>query len=97
MPRHTSNADRIAKLAAEAAATAQEKAEKKAQKAAQPRRARKPSEPKAPVRMKIVWAVGEPGSTNPKIFPYPAKAAADAEAARLGKGNIVKALKVPME
>lgn len=97
MPRHMSNANRIAKLAAEAAATADEKALKKAQQAAQPKRARKPSGPKSPERMKIVWAVGEPGSANPKIFPYPAKAAADAEAARLGKGNVVRALKVPME
>jgi hypothetical protein len=92
-----SNANRIAKLAAEAEATAQEKAQMRAQKAAQPRRTRKPSQPKVAPRMKIVWAVGAPGSTSPKIFPYPAKAAADAEAARLGKGNIVTALKVPME
>jgi hypothetical protein len=97
MPRHMSNSQRIARLAAEAAATAREKEEKKktapAKKAATPRA---PRGPKPPVRMKIVWAVGEPGGQAVKVYPYPQKPQADAEAARLGRGHIVKAMKVPM-
>jgi hypothetical protein len=95
MPSHMSNSDRIARLAAEAAATAAEKAAKKA--APKAKRVSKPRAPKAPVRMKIVWCVGDPNAANPKIFAYPDRAAADAEAAKNGKGLPVKALKVPME
>jgi hypothetical protein len=47
--------------------------------------------------LKIVWAVGTPGQAPSKVFPYPDRAAADAEAVKLGKGHIVTALKVPME
>jgi hypothetical protein len=97
MARHASNSERIAKKAAEAAATAKEKAEKKAAAAAKPKRTPKAREPKPPVRMKIVWSVGEPGSANQKIFAYPDRAAADAEAARMGRNSFVRALKVPME
>jgi hypothetical protein len=101
MARHMSNAHRIQQMAAEAAATQREKAEKKAATAAaggeKKKRASRAKAPKAPARLKIVWAVGEPGGTSPKIFPYAEKAAAEAEAARLGKGSVVKALKVPME
>jgi hypothetical protein len=95
MPRHMSNSERIQRRAAEAAATAREKEESR--KTAPARRASTPRAPKAPTRMKIVWAVGEPGSPAVKVFAYPEKAAADAEAARLGRGHIVKAVKVPME
>jgi len=95
MPRRMSNSERIARKAAEAAATAREKVEKRA--AAPAAKPRAPRAPKAPVRMKIVWAVGEPGGPTVKVFPYPEKAAADAEAARLGRGHIVKGVKVPME
>ena len=99
MPAHMSNADRIAKKAAEAEATLKEKAEKAAAKAAAPKtkRVSKPREPKPPQRMKIVWGVGEPGGASSKVYPYAEKAAAEAEAQRLGKGHIVKPLKVPME
>jgi hypothetical protein len=100
MPAHLSNADRIAKAAAEVAAADAEKAEKAAKKAASPpkKRVSKPREPKPPVRMKIMWQVGEPGSaTVGKTFPYADRAAADAEAARLGRHNMVKPIKVPME
>jgi hypothetical protein len=90
-----SNSARIQKAAAEAAATADEKAAKKA--AAPKKRTSKPREPKPPQRLKIVWAVGEPNAPSPKIYPYAERAAADAEAARLGKNNMVKPLKVPME
>lgn len=96
MARHMSNAERIQRAAAEVEASDKEKAEKKAAAPAK-KRVSKAREPKPPVRMKIVWAVGEPGQVATKVYPYPEKAAADAEAARLGKGHIVKALKVPME
>ena len=96
MPRHMSNSARISRKAAEVAASDQEKADKKkaAPKTRKPSKAR---EPKAPVRMKIVWCVGEPGASNAKIFAYADRAAADAEALRQGKGLPVKTLKVPME
>jgi hypothetical protein len=91
-----SNSARIAKAAAEVAATDEEKAAKKA--AAPPKkRASKPREPKPPVRLKVVWAVGEPNAATPKIFPYAERAAADAEAAKMGKNAMVKPIKVPME
>lgn len=96
MARHMSNSERIARAAAEVAAKDEEKAAKKAAAPAK-KRASKAREPKAPVRMKIVWAVSEPLGAPSKVYPYTEKAAAEAEAARLGKGNIVKALKVPME
>ena len=96
MPRHMSNSARIAKMAAEVAASDEEKAAKKAAAPAK-KRASKPREPKAPARLKVVWAVGEPNAAAPKIFPYAERAAADAEAARMGKNAMVKPLKVPME
>jgi hypothetical protein len=96
MARHASNSERIARKAAEAEATEKEKAEKKAA-APKAKRTPKAREPKPPVRMKIVWSVGEPGSANAKIFAYPDRAAADAEAVRIGKGAFVRTLKVPME
>jgi hypothetical protein len=44
-----------------------------------------------------VWTVCEPGGPALATFPYPERAAADADAARRGKGCIVKPVKVPME
>ncbi len=91
------SSERLQRLQAEAAAAEREKAEKKAAAPEKKKRASKAREPKPPVRMKIVWAVGEPGGATSKVFPYAERAAADAEAARLGKNNMVKPLKVPME
>lgn len=95
MPQHASNADRIARAAAEAAAATKELADTKARRAATP--ARKPRAPKAPPRMKIIWAVGQPGAEPVKTYPYIEKPAAEAEAVRRGKGCVVRPLKVPME
>jgi len=99
MPRHMSNAHRIANAAAEAEATQREKAEKAAKKAAEPKapRASRARQPKAPVRMKVVWAVCEPNGPALATFPYPERAAADADAARRGRNCLVKPVKVPME
>ena len=97
MPQRLSNSDRIAKAAAEAEAKAKAKAEKAAARAAKPPKPRKPREPPPPQRLKIVWSVGEPGGPPVKTFPYPERAAADAEASRAGKHWIVKPIKVPME
>jgi hypothetical protein len=96
MPRHMSNAARIAKAAAEAEATSKEKTEKAEKKAAAPRASRA-RQPKPPVRLKVVWTVCEPGGPALATFPYPERAAADADAARRGKGCLVKPIKVPME
>lgn len=97
MARHMSNSERISRKAAEVAATDKEKAEKKAVAPPKAKRVAKAREPKAPVRMKIVWGVGEPGTPGAKVFAYTDRAAADAEVARVGKGAFVRTLKVPME
>lgn len=96
MPRHMSNSARIAKAAAEAEATEKEKTEKAAKKPATPRASRARA-PKPPVRLKVVWTVCEPGGPALATFPYAERAAADADAARRGKGCLVKPIKVPME
>ena len=98
MPRHASNADRIARAAAEAAAKTDETAKKKATRAATPRAPRaRASGPKAKGRIKIIWAVGKPGLEPVKTFPYIERAAADAELAKRGADFRVTPLKVPME
>ena len=102
MPAHMSNSDRIARAAAEVQAATQEKAGKKAVaaktgEAKAPRKSRARALPKPPMRFKVVWAVGRTGAEPVKSFPYKERAAADAEAARIGKGCVVNPLKVPME
>lgn len=109
MARRMSNSERIARAAAEAKATADEKAVKKATKKTAKKtkkkttrkkatkRTRKAAKPAIPVRMKVVWAVGAPGAVPTRTYPYKERAAADADAAKVGKGCIVKALRVPME
>ena len=100
MPRHASNAERIARAAAEADAKDLEKAaaKKKAAAAPQPRaRATPASRAKAVPRLKIVWAVGRPGLEPAKTFPYLERSDADADATRRGDDFRVVALKVPME
>lgn len=94
MPRHASNAERIARAAAEVEAGAAAKPAKAPRKPSKPRA---PSVPKAPARIKIIWAVGQPGGKAVKTFPYIERSAADAEAARIGKGCMVMPLKVPFE
>jgi hypothetical protein len=88
-----SNSERIERAAAEAAAFVRDK---KAAKALAPKAPRKSSRA-APVRMKVVWTVSRPGAATVKTFPYKEREAADAEAARVGKGAVVGQLKVPME
>jgi hypothetical protein len=93
LPRHASNSERIAKMAAEAEA----KAKEKAAKPAKPKRARAPRAPKAPPRFKYVWTVGPAGGSAVATFPYNQRAEADAEAARVGKGCVVTQTRVQME
>jgi hypothetical protein len=95
-----SNAQRIALAAAEAEATAKEKtaAKKKVtKKKATKKRVSKKRTPKAPPRLKIVWAVGPPGLPPLKVYPYRERAAADADSDKRGKNSMVRPLKVPME
>ena len=96
--RRASNADRIAKAAAEAEAGVKEKAEKKPaeKKPATPRPSRARA-PKPPQRWKIVWGVGKPGTEPATTYPYAQRAAADAHAAKSGGGNVVMPVRVPME
>jgi hypothetical protein len=97
MPRHASNAERIARAAAEVAAGDQQKAVVKAAKPKAPPRPRAAATPKAKPRMKIIWGVGRPGVEPVKTFPYKERGAADAEAQKRGGEFRVVDLKVPME
>ncbi len=102
MPRRPSNKVRIQKAAEEASAT--KKAKKKtAKKKATAKKTTKKKTAKTAVRvrMKIVWAVCDPGAKILKTFPYPLKPAAEAEAKRLTDKkktqHKVRPEKVPME
>ena len=93
-----SNRDRIARAAEEARLTEADKAAKKATKApALPR----PKRVVKPVRMKVIWEVCSMTGKPVKAFPYPDKAAAEAETAMLtkstGRPHVLRATKVPME
>ncbi|MCK6461813.1 MAG: hypothetical protein L6Q95_18185 [Planctomycetes bacterium] len=93
-----SNRDRIAKMQEEAAATERER-EAKAKTARKEPKAKKGA-PVAPVgRMKIVWAVCAVNGSIVKTFPYPQKAAAEAEVARLSEQapHHLRAEKVPLD
>lgn len=103
-----SNSDRItqaaelaeAKAAAKAADKVAKAAARAAAKAAKPPaapRVRKPRVPKAPPRMKIRWGVGPAGGLPVSTFDYPERGAADAAAAKAGKGYVVTAVRVVME
>jgi len=83
----------------EAAATAKEKGEK-AKAAPREPKARKSAATPAPVgRMKIVWAVCAVNGKIVKTFPYPQKAAAEAEVQRLSEEapHHLRAEKVPFD
>jgi hypothetical protein len=97
MPRHPSNADRIARAAAEVAAGDQEKAVLKQAAPKKPSRPRASAAPKPKARQKVVWAVGRPGNEPVKTFAYKERDVADAEAKRRGGDFRVVDLKVPME
>ena len=116
MARRISSKARLQKMQEEKAIEAKEKkaAPKKKKKAAAKKKKapakkktaakkRAPRKKKAAPagRMKVVWAVGEPGKASVKEFPFPEKAAAEAEAAKLtkkhGKTFIVKRDRVAME
>jgi hypothetical protein len=82
----------------EAAATEREREEK--QKAARKEpRAKKGAPPAPPGRMKIVWAVCAVNGSVVKTFPYPQKADAEAEVARLSEQapHHLRAEKVPFD
>ncbi len=97
MPRRTSNKARIQKAAEEVDAT--KKAKKKAAKKKTTKK--KTAKTATRVRMKIVWAVCDPGGKILKTFPYPLKPAAETEAKRLTDKkktqHKVRPEKVPME
>jgi hypothetical protein len=95
---HMSNRDRIARAAEEARITAQEKAAKKTAKPAKAGRVQRA--PKS-VRMKVVWEVRNPAGAAVKVFAYPNKAEAEAEADKLsrssGRTHVLRESKVPMD
>jgi len=82
----------------EAAATAKEK-EAKAKAAPREPKARKSAAPAPVGRMKIVWAVCAVNGSIVRTFPYPQKAAAEAEVQRLSEQapHHLRAEKVPFE
>jgi hypothetical protein len=83
MPRRMSNRDRIDRMREEAAATEKEAKEKQKAAPKEPK-ARKGAAAAVPAgRMKIVWAVCAVNGSIVKTFPYPLKASAEAEVARL--------------
>lgn len=106
-----SNRDRIAQKAAEAKAAADE-AEKKAKKKAAKKTTKKTTKKAAkkttsrtkaaatPERLKVVWSVCDAGGSVVKSYPYPEKAEAEAEVARLtekkNRPYRLRADKVPM-
>jgi hypothetical protein len=89
-------------MAAEASAAAREKKDKTTAK----REPAKPAEraprrsSRAPVAMKIVWRVLNATGREVAVFPYPERAAADAQALKLtnksGVVHFVEAGKVPL-
>lgn len=93
-----SNRDRIARAAEEAKAGAAEKAAKKATKKPAGSRATRTA---VPVRMKVIWEVCNVAGTAVKSFPYPDRAAAEAETESLsrstGRTHILRPTKVPMD
>lgn len=97
MARRMSNRDRIARMQEEADATAKEKAKAPAKEP----KAKKGAPPPPIGRMKIVWAVCAVNGSIVKTFPYPQKAAAEAEAQRLTEekqaSHHLRAEKVPFE
>ena len=91
MPRgRGSMRDRVERLRAEAAATEREREEKRkarelagpAPGASQPSRRAKQPAPGA-TRMKVVWAICDRRADTVKTFPFPKKAEAEAELARM--------------
>ena len=99
MPRRPSNKARIQKAAEEATATKKAKKKTAKKKAIAKKTTKKKTAIR--VRMKIVWAVCDPGGKILKTFPYPLKPAAETEAKRLTDKkktqHKVRPEKVPME
>ena len=102
-----SNKARIAQAAEEARITAEEKATKKATKKTTKKATKKATPGKAragskaqPERLKIVWEVCNATGKPVKAFPYPEKAAAEAQVQALikssGRTHLLRATKVPM-
>jgi hypothetical protein len=89
-----SNRDRIARAAEEARLTAAEKAAKGTTESSSKRAVKS-------VRMKVVWEVCSGTGKTVKSFPYPDKAAAEAQTKALtkstGRTHVLRPTKVPME
>jgi hypothetical protein len=90
-----SNHDRVAHAAEAARLT---EADKKTTKEPARRRSKPPAKP---VRVKVVWEVCSGTGKTVKTFPYPDKAAAEAQTKALtrstGRAHMLRATKVPME
>jgi hypothetical protein len=96
-----SNRDRIDRMRAEADAAQREREQKRKEAGDKPARSRAGKAAKPAGRMKIVWAVKDPAGKIVKTFPYPLKAAAEADAkertGETGREHMVRPEKVPME
>ena len=98
MGRRMSNRDRIDRMREEAAATEREKEKRRAERASRPGASAKAD---TDVRLKLVWAVKDPGGEVLCTYPYPRKDLAEAEAQRRrvsdGRSYIVTPEKVPFD
>ena len=77
--------------------TAAKKTAKKATKKAAKKTTKRTKKVKAPVRMKIIWAVGKPGLNPVATYAYKDRDAADAAAEKHGEEFMVMKVRVPME
>ncbi len=76
---------------------AKKTAKKAVKKAAKKTVRKRTSRAKAPIRMKLVWAVGKPGLTPTAMYAYPDKSHAERHADKLGEGFMVMKMRVTME
>ena len=102
MARHSSNRDRIERLAQEAEVAAREKAARAAAKKTAPaKKATRKTASKPAGRTRVVWLVCDQSGSAVKTFPYPEEQAARDEAARrtedTGKTHFVTRGEVPFE
>lgn len=101
MPRHSSNRERIERLAREAEVARQEKAAAEAKKNAPAKKTTRKTAAKAGGRTRAVWLVCDQTGATVLTYPYRDEQAARAEAERrtqeTGKTHFVKRGEVPFD
>lgn len=105
MARHSSNRDRIERMAQEAEVTRKEKEKEAAaaadKKPAPAKKTTRKTAAKTPGRIKVVWQVCDQAGRTVKTYPYPEEQAARSEAEKLtedtGKTHFVTRGEEPLE